>query len=30
MDPATDTTQTAFASPNPPAVHKAFWRAVFG
>jgi len=35
MDPASDTTailltQAAFTSPDPPPVHKAFWRAVFG
>jgi len=35
MDPGGDTTailmtQAAFSSPDPPAVHKAFWRAVFG
>jgi len=34
-DPATATTallltQVAFTSPDPPAVHKSFWRAVFG
>jgi CubicO group peptidase (beta-lactamase class C family) len=35
MDPSTDTTailltQAAFTNPDPPPVHKAFWRAVFG
>jgi CubicO group peptidase (beta-lactamase class C family) len=35
MDPRSDTTailltQAAFTSPDPPPVHKAFWRALFG
>ena len=35
MDPHTDTTailltQAAFTNPDPPPVHEAFWRAVFG
>ena len=35
MDPSSDSTailltQAAFNSPDPPGVHKAFWRAVFG
>jgi len=35
MDPAAGVTailltQAAFTNPDPPPVHKAFWRAVFG